>query len=468
MNYSDNNYSTTPSQKTTIEALWRLEKIILDTLDFNTVVQKIVDSILIELGYLNLGYSIVVLILYDEKDNMLHRISISETQAAQMALKLSPVPFKQISIPLTAFDNMSVQVYKQKKPMSTTNWSSFLTPAFTSEEANEIQKIVGVKTSLIYPVMTHNDAIGTIIFSMTKAETDVSKEERDLIAGFTDVVGLAVQNSRLYSSLENTTEQLRVANQKLIESDKLKDEFVYMASHELRTPMTAVKNYLWMALNKSDIPLSSQLKEYLNRAYISTERLIRLIQDMLTVSRIEGKRLMFQNEDLKLLELWQQVVNELDVVAKEKGITLAFKPLCPADNTFVSVDKIRIVEVLQNLIGNALKFTPSGGSITVAVSANEKCVKTEVTDTGPGISPEDSSKLFTKFGRLGTSYQRVPGESGTGLGLFISKQLVEAHGGRIWVESKYGKGSTFAFILPLKGKSPCTEQDAGVNKVRVS
>ena len=444
--FLNKDYNTTPKTKDTVEALWNVQKIILETLDFHEVVQKIVDSILLNLGYLNLGYRIVVLILHDKKTNTLQRVSISQTAEAKKALTASPIPFRQITIPLEEKTNICVQAFTDKKPYATSYWPELLSPAFKKDEAIAIQNLVGIKTSLVYPLTFKNESVGVLIFSMVKHEKDVTAEEKELIAGFTDIVSLAVQNSRLYTTLGETTKQLSEANEQLKELDKIKDEFVYMASHELRTPMTAIKNYLWLALNKHKDKLDESLTNDLNRAFISTERLIRLVQDMLTVSRIEGNRLVFDVKPVKIEEAARQIVDELSPVAREKNLNLTFVP--PTESFVINGDHSRIMEVLQNFIGNSLKFTPTGGTITVSIRRNNGMIEASVSDTGVGIPKEDLPRLFQKFGRLGHSYKRFVGETGTGLGLFITKQIVEAHGGKILVSSEVDHGSTFTVVLP--------------------
>jgi signal transduction histidine kinase len=440
------NYNTIPQTKQTIEALWNVQKIIFETLDFNQVVQKIVDSILVNLGYLQLGYKIMVLILYDKDKNILKRVSISQTEEAKKALSVSPLPFSTINIPMESKNNICVKVFNEQKPAFTTHWPDILSPAFKDEDALAIQKIVGIHTSLIYPIISKNESLGVLIFSMVKAESEVSEEERNLIAGFSDIVGLAVQNSKLYSSLDETSKRLQLANSQLKELDKIKDEFVYMASHELRTPMTAIKNYLWLALNKHRDQLGDELKKDLDRAYLSTERLIGLVQDMLTVSRIEGNRMVFDLKPLNIFECAKEIVNELGISATGKNLKLI---LVPSEETCVAMaDQTKVMEVVQNLIGNSLKFTPSGGTITVATRCKNGTIETSVSDTGVGIPKEDMPRLFQKFGRLGHSYKRMTGETGTGLGLFISKQIVEALHGKIWADSVVDQGTTFTFSLP--------------------
>lgn len=302
-------YSTTPRTKETIESLWKLEKIILNTLDFNDVVQKIVTSILTELGYLNLGYRIVVLALEDKQNGVLRRISHSQTNEARVALENVHLPFEEITISLSDKNNLTNRVLMTKKPAYTTKWSDFLHPPFTEEEALTAQKAAGIKTSLIYPVILKETAIGILIFSMVKEEKDVSDAERDLIRGFTDVVGLAVQNAKLYSTLEATSEKLKLANEQLKEMDKLKDEFISITSHELRTPMTAIKSYVWMVLNRHADTLTPKTHEYLDRVFKSSERLINLVNDMLNVSRIESGRIILKATDFDLVELARDIEN---------------------------------------------------------------------------------------------------------------------------------------------------------------
>ena len=446
---SDRNskYNTTPQTKKTLDSLWRLEKIILDTLDFKEVVQKIVDSVLLELGYLELGYRIVVLALTDSEGKFLKRISISKTEEAEVALKETPIPFHDIDIPLTAKNNICIKVLESKTPGATSFWPDILCPPYTIEDAIKIQKVVGINTSLIYPVMTKENAVGIMIFSMKKQLTDVSDDEQDLIRGYTDVVGLAVQNAKLYTKLEDTTDKLRIANEKLKALDKLKDEFLSIASHELRTPMTAIKSYLWMVLNRNADSLTSRNREYLDRVYNSTERLINLVNDMLNVSRIESGKIMLKLEDFDLIKLVDDVKNEVNARMSERNQNLVIKS--DEQKLVVNADREKMHQVLENLIGNSIKFTPDEGKITVGASKKDGHAEIYVADTGKGIAKEDFPKLFKKFGRLENTLESISQTSGTGLGLYICQQFVELCGGKIRAESNPGEGAKFIFTLPL-------------------
>lgn len=427
------------------------------------MVQKIVDSVLTELGYLKLGYSIIVLALADEKDGILKRISISQTEKAKKALEVTPVPFHDINIPLKERQNYCVRALIDKKPYITHHWPDILCPSYNEKDAVLVQKIVGIKTSMIYPVISRGKAIGVLIFSMIKDESKVTDLEKDLIRGFTDVVGLAVQNAQLYTSLENTTAKLDKANKRLQELDKLKDDFVSMASHELRTPMTAIKSYLWMALNKKKAELSDDLNRYLGRAYNSTERLINLVNDMLNISRIESGRIALNLKAVDLVGLAHEVVEE--VIPKAIELNLNIK-VVDKNVSNVICDSNKIHEVIINLIGNSLKFTKPGGSILITFEEKTPYVYLSVTDTGVGMDKEDMGRLFKKFSMIEHSYAAASTSSGTGLGLYISKSIVTLHKGTITAYSpSLGKGSTFTLSLPIVGTSTALELEKEAPKV---
>ncbi len=263
---------------------------------------------------------------------------------------------------------------------------------------------------------------------------------------------LAHVNEEMYKKnleLADTKKQLENANERLEEVDKLKDEFVSLASHELRTPMTVIKSYVFMLLNKSTGDLTDKQKTYLERTLSSTERLINLVNDMLNVSRIESGKLIIEPVPTDIVKLVSDIVTELQTRAGEIGVNLLY--IKPQSSLISNIDINRIKEVIINLIGNSFKFTPRGGSITVEVAQNGKdFALIKVKDTGQGISSDNILKLFKKFSMVGNSHLTKEKGQGTGLGLYLSKSLVELHGGKIWVESEgEGKGSTFSFTLPI-------------------
>lgn len=278
-----------------------------------------------------------------------------------------------------------------------------------------------------------------------------NKKTKDLEEKNKRLMVLTQENERVNQELRNALGMLGQANSRLKELDHLKDDFVSIASHELRTPMTAIRSYAWMALHRSDIPLSKTLEKYLIRVLISTERLINLVNDMLNVSRIEANKIEINPEPIDPLLLIKDIVDEV-YYSKSQEKTIQFEVLekqCP--KIFADPEKLR--QVFLNLVGNSLKFTPDGGKITFNFFTDGKTVEISVSDTGIGISKEDLSKLFHKFSRLDNSYTATATSGGTGLGLYISKSLIELMHGRIKVYSEGArKGSTFVVSLPVATK----------------
>ncbi|MFA9288349.1 MAG: ATP-binding protein [Weeksellaceae bacterium] len=439
--------NTVVTKKSILQSLWRIQKIILESLDFNTVVENVVNGLLEELGYMDLGYRIIVLTLVNERKKVLERISLSSTEEAKQAMAASAIPFHDIDIPLSAQKNLLIKTFKNNKSYSTHYWPELFHPVLTDEQAIKNQKAAGIKTSMTFPLTVREKTIGVMIFSLVKDLKDVSKEERELIEGFTDIVALAVENAKLYSSLASTTERLKDANHRLKELDVLKDEFVSIASHELRTPMTAIKSYLWMAMNQPDQKLTEQTKKYLGISYQSTERLIHLVNDMLTVSRIERDKIELKVEKFDLYETAKLVYDELKITADEKKVafTLGSEDKPPF---MVKGDKEKLREVIQNIVGNSLKFTPPNGKIMINFRHDKSHIKIDVSDTGAGIPKESLSKLFQKFSKIDYSYSKHSSQPGSGLGLYISKQIVSLHHGDITVQSEVDVGTTFTVSLP--------------------
>ena len=228
--------------------------------------------------------------------------------------------------------------------------------------------------------------------------------------------------------------------------DQLKIDFVSLVSHQLRTPISAIKGYLSSLLEEKTGALAEEQKLYIERAYASNERQLEIIESLLDISRIEKGKIKLTPIEFSIVELAKESVDTFSKKAAEKG--LQFQLMGPKEALpRIRADRERIREVLNNLLSNALKFTKEG-SVTISLEKTETEIVVAVTDTGVGIPAEAMEKLFTKFYRVGQA-PTIESE-GIGLGLYIAKSLVELHGGKIWVESGVGKGSTFYFALPFK------------------
>lgn len=230
-----------------------------------------------------------------------------------------------------------------------------------------------------------------------------------------------------------------------------KSEFISIASHQLRSPLTAIKGYVSMLFDGSFGTVDGQIKGILSKIYLSNERLIKLVEDLLNISKIEEGKLEFDFQKVNINDIIQSVVDELKSLAYEKGLTISFQPW-PLSS--IKLDPLKIRQVVTNLLDNAIKYTEMGGVFIevkgheLGTGNNKKFIVVAVKDTGIGMTQEEIDGLFERFHR-GVRIPKIHPE-GSGLGLYIAKKIVEAHGGRIWAESEgKGKGSAFFVELPL-------------------
>ena len=247
--------------------------------------------------------------------------------------------------------------------------------------------------------------------------------------------------------IQNLADNLKEANLELQKLDKTKSEFLSIASHQLRTPLTAIKGYLSLILENTYGKFPIKLGQPLKNVYISSERLIKLINTLLNISRIDEGKVELNPEKSSLWEMVSNIVQELKVIAQEKGVNLRF--LSPKDSfpaTYVDPEKIR--QAILNIIDNAIRYT-SKGEVAVELQASGNKLQIITTDTGEGMDKEEMGNLFNIFSRGKTGYKSWA--EGTGLGLYVAKKFVEMHGGAITVESPgKGMGSTFCIELPIK------------------
>lgn len=315
---------------------------------------------------------------------------------------------------------------------------------------------------IIAPVHLEKHLRGILILGTDRPIASIGEDEQAVIEVLANKVASVYRLQDMQTSLTEITQEVYKTNAQLHQLDKLKDDFVSVASHELRTPMTAIKSYLWMALNKKKQELSPDLERYLDRAYLSVDRLITLVNDMLNVSRIEGGRIALTLAPTNIVDLAHEVQEEVATKALEKHLTVVVNDAAIPQ---VLCDKDKIHEVLLNFVGNSLKFTPANGTIMITFSQHEQEIEVDVIDTGHGIAKEDLPRLFAKFGRLDNSYVAMAESGGTGLGLYISKSLVELHKGRIWGASEgINKGATFSFTLPIVGTELAKKLEAEAPK----
>lgn len=251
-------------------------------------------------------------------------------------------------------------------------------------------------------------------------------------------------NLTLQQKVNDATRQLRQTNEKLKALDETKDEFISMASHQLRTPLTAVKGYVSMVLEGDAGKLSKQQGELLNQAFASSQRMVYLIADLLNVSRLRSGKFVIENTPTQLADVVESEMEQLTEVAKGKDQTLTFTK--PDKFPELNMDETKIRQVIMNFADNALHYTPNGGHIQLNLEDKGDSIEFTVVDDGLGVPKAEQHHLFTKFYRAGNAKKARP--DGTGLGLFMAKKVVVAQGGAIIFKSEENKGSTFGFTFP--------------------
>jgi len=261
---------------------------------------------------------------------------------------------------------------------------------------------------------------------------------------------------RLMLQIEEKARELQEANEKLLVLDKLKTEFMLRVTHELRSPLAAIQSNLGVVINGYLGSLEPQQKELLARADLRAKGLLHLINELLSLSRMRSGNYIRRREILCLEKIIEEVIHLLRPQAEAKSLTLdVMMPDVPLP---VEADRESMIEVFTNLVSNAIKYTPSGGKITVDAAREGQHIRVRVADTGIGIGPEDLPHVFEEFYR--TQHARETDREGTGLGLPIVKQLVEMHGGSVSVESQEQKGSCFQVILPAVEAGVRSEKSA--------
>lgn len=311
--------------------------------------------------------------------------------------------------------------------------------------------------ALIIPLMEKGVLAGVIAVGNKKSGDSFTVEDVRVLSIISGQIAIATKNALLYeeqrqfaatlkSEVERATAELQVANKHLKELDQSKSEFLSIAAHQLRTPLTGIKGYVSMFLEGDFGVLTPEQRQQLESIFRSADRLTRLIDVFLNVSRIETGRLDLKREPLRLEEILEEVVKDVDQQAKEKNLELTVqKPDEPLPA--MSLDRDKIHDVMMNLVDNAVKYTPKGW-VNVRLARSKSLITFEVRDSGMGIAPDEIDRLFQKFTRAEAVTRIHTG--GSGLGLFIAKKIIEAHAGRIWAESEgEGKGSMFTFTLPI-------------------
>ncbi len=431
---------TITKQVTQLSALHQTGIAITSTLD----IQKLFSTVLTLLRE-NLGFHRMILVLQDphQQQGIVAQVSGVSSELEQQIQHLTfPIA------PGTLDETLLIQghpVFAQNLEEIAPRMNSLILP---------VCRRIGVISFVAAPLLSQKRVLGYL--GADRGDQHCTQEDLNLLLTIASHVAVALDNARNYEDVEKLaqtleervaerTQDLQSANDRLQELDKLKSSFVSIVSHELRTPMTSIKGLVENMLDGLTGHLNDRQSFYLGRVKYNIERLTRMINDLLDLSRIEAGRMDLHQSPVNIGSLAKEVVEMLQPLAEERSLSL--KANISPTIGLIQGDRDKLIQILTNLINNALKFTEPAGAVTVEVTQREDgMIQTCVTDTGCGIPLEEQQTIFERFYRGQSSEMK---NRGAGLGLAITKSLVELHGGSIFVESTPGKGSHFCVILPI-------------------
>jgi signal transduction histidine kinase len=344
--------------------------------------------------------------------------------------------FAGVEIPLTQAGAM-YKAYREGSSL-VFNDANPLPAELRLKEPYSQLKAIQSRSFIVIPMIARGDPVGLFTADNKRSRQPILAQTVDLLQIFALHAAVAIQNARLFREIEQKSQELEIAS-------RHKSQFLANMSHELRTPLNAILGYTELVVDKIYGEVPEKIRDVLERVQKSGRHLLGLINDVLDLSKIEAGQLVLTLNDYSIHDVVQAVATSVGSLAAERRLRLSVDvaPDLPVGHG----DERRIMQVLLNLVGNAIKFTEAG-EVVVRVTASDGTFLASVADTGPGIREEDRQKIFEEF-QQGASLPTKP-KVGTGLGLAIAKRIVEMHGGRIWVESELGKGSTFFVSVPVR------------------
>ncbi len=334
-------------------------------------------------------------------------------------------------------------------------------------DANNIAALARLATG-----SNKEEATGYLIIGPKKSGYALSAQDTKVLEIISNELVIAIQNAArteeilnfnqtLQAKVDEATRKMRRTNEKLKALDETKDDFISMASHQLRTPLTSVKGYISMVLEGDAGKINDTQREMLGQAFFSSQRMVYLISDLLNVSRLKTGKFVIDATQVDLVELVQQEMHQLEESAVSRSLTLTFE--APKDFPTLMFDETKTRQIIMNFVDNAIYYTPAGGHIVVRLLNNPSTVELRVEDDGIGVPKADQHHLFTKFYRAANARQARP--DGTGLGLFMAKKVIAAQGGSTLFSSSEGKGSMFGFVFSKAKLQPPDSSAAPVKQL---
>ncbi len=422
---------------TGLYALQRLSRIISTTLEESQIF-KVIESTSFE----DLGFEKAWVLLWDDKENKF---------IPQLNIGYLHDEIETIKPQVNSDKDIYLDLIKTGK-----TFSSISAPHNTAwrEKINHIFK---VNSFVVSPILPKEGSKGFFFVGTENMDVAITEGDEELITILSNQIGQALENARLFEKtwhaqqelekkVEERTRELTFALDEVKKINKRKTDFISSVSHELRTPLTSIKGYAAILIEEKLGHLPPAAKERLEKINRHSDELVHMVNDLLDIARIESGRAIMKMEEQDLKTIISNVADLISIQCKNKNIELIAstqKDILP-----VLADRVQLERVFINLLGNAVKFTPENGKITIKAHTQDNVIQVDISDTGIGIPPDSLSMIFEEFYRVDNPINQQV--KGTGLGLSLVKHIIEAHKGKIWAESKQGKGSTFSFTLPVE------------------
>jgi signal transduction histidine kinase len=418
----------------TLSLLRKLYQISLLELDPVTLANNISDTI-----RKDLNLELAGIFVYEKTADKLEPLHFSKTDRLASAVEKQGFHFKDTPITKVSKNPFFQKIIEYKNAAITQNMSDVWSGNISPEQLEIVKQESNIKTVLIFPLVTRNNFIGVLLFGFNREYNSLSDSEKEAIKSITDVTAVALDKAYLYRELAD-------ANIKLEEVDKRKTEFLSLASHQLRTPITAIKGYTSMFLEGSYGDVAETQREPISRVFQSSLNLANVVEDLLDVAKIEQGGMKYVFQDIDLETVTNALYKEFSLTAKSKGLELKYENT-GASPCMVSIDPVKFRQVVLNLLDNSIKYTPQG-FVKLSIKKDGTNAVVTISDSGMGMSDETKAKLFGKFSR---GEGKEVNAGGSGIGLYLVKEIVESHKGTVSADSPgLGKGSVFTVTIPLK------------------
>jgi signal transduction histidine kinase len=416
-----------------LNALQKISRLISTTLDEDEIFSRLHQALMT-----NLDFEKNLILVYNQQQKLQQRVVLG------LAEEKIPAILEELEN-----DSGLMTSFQEGHTFSSVNSSK--------PRREAIGDLFGVKHFVFTPILAQKGILGLVFVGNQSNAAAITQGDEELISILASQIGQILENARLFeqvfrsrqileAKVHDRTNQLESALKEVQDISKTKSEFISAVSHELRTPLTSIKGYasILMAGKLGGVP--DQVKERLGKINTHSDNLVKLINDLLDISRIESGRVEMKMGKCNLSHMIENVHDLLTPQMKEKGVqwSLNIDQAVPE----IMLDASQAERIFINLISNAIKFTPEGGTISVSAQLEDGTVTIKVSDTGIGISETDMTRLFNEFYRVDNQINQ--NVKGTGLGLSLAKKIVEAHKGKMWVTSKLNAGTTFHFTLPVR------------------